>query len=382
LTYKTASHILTSHECKFFSVVCHELCDDRRLRMAASESVLDPQRFLERMTPMPETRELTASVVLCTYNGERYLRQQLDSLLSQSRLPEHIVAVDDGSTDGTWEILQAFAEQARRRGITVDALRNPDNLGFVRNFEMALQRALTDVIFVCDQDDVWHPEKLAVMHERFTADPDLLLLHSNARLVDAHRGDLGCSLFDALELGPDELQRVHDGYGFDVLLRRCIVTGATAAFRCSLLAKAVPVGNGWIHDEWLAIVASAIGKIDVVERKLIDYRQHDANQLGMRRRTLDVKVREIALSRAELLRNDAKRMESLLLRLRQLPVAVEKRLPERVQDKLDHTRFRMHITDIPRIKRIPLILKEAGIGRYRRYGAGVRSVLRDLLREG
>ena len=272
------------------------------------------------------------------------------------------------------------SQSRREQGITIDVQRNHSNLGYVRNFETALQRAGTDLIFACDQDDVWNPEKLAVMHERFAADPDLLLLHSDARLVDANLNDLGCSLFEALELGPDELQRVHDGYGFDVLLRRCIVTGATAAFRRALLADAVPFGDGWIHDEWLAIVAAAIGKIDVVERKLIDYRQHGANQLGMRRRTLDVKVKEIALSRSQLLRNDARRMGSLLQRLRQLPVAVEKHLPARVQDKLEHTRIRLHITDVSRIKRISPILKETASGRYRRYGAGIRSVLRDLLR--
>jgi glycosyltransferase involved in cell wall biosynthesis len=320
--------------------------------------------------------------VLCTYNGERYLQQQLDSLLAQSRLPEEIIAADDGSADGSWEILQAFAEQARGRGIAVEAGRNPGNLGFVRNFEMALQRARTEIIFVCDQDDIWHTDKLAVMHERFTADPRLLMLHSDARLVDASLDDLGCSLFDALELGADEARRVHDGYGFDVLLRRCIVTGATMAFRKDLLASAVPVGDGWIHDEWLAIVASAIGKIDLIERPLIDYRQHGANQLGMRRRTLDVKVKEIALSRAELLRNDARRMESLLRRLRLLPVAAAKNLPARVQDKLDHTLFRIRITEMPRAKRISPILREAAGGRYRRYGAGIRSLLRDLLRGG
>jgi glycosyltransferase involved in cell wall biosynthesis len=331
---------------------------------------------------MPETHELTTSVVLCTYNGERYLQQQLDSLLAQSRLPGRIVAVDDGSTDGTWEILQSFAALARGRGVMVEAQRNPENLGYVRNFEMALQRAGTDIIYVCDQDDVWRPDKLAVIHDRFVADPDLLMVHSDARLVDARLGDLGCSLFEALELGPGELQRVHDGYGFDVLLRRCIVTGATMAFRRDLLAAAIPFGDGWIHDEWLAIVASAIGKIDVIERPLIDYRQHDANQRGMSRRTLDVKVREIALSRAELLSNEARRMESLQQCLRLLPVAVVKNLPERVQDKLEHTRFRMHITDNARIKRISPVLKEAAGGRYGRYGAGMRSVLRDLLRGG
>jgi glycosyltransferase involved in cell wall biosynthesis len=328
------------------------------------------------------TTKLTASVVLCTYNGEKYLQQQLDSLLAQSRLPEQIVAVDDVSTDRTWEILGAFTEQARKSGITIDVQRNPHNLGYVRNFEAALQRAGTDMIFVCDQDDVWDHEKLAVMHERFAADPDLQLLHSDARLVDAKLRDLGCSLFDALEFGPDELRREHEGYGFDVLLRRSVVTGATLAFRRSLLDVAVPFGDGWIHDEWLAIVASAIGKVDVVERKLIDYRQHGANQLGMRRRTLDVKVREIGLSRAQLLRNDARRMESLLQRLCLLPVAQARQIPARVQDKLDHTRVRMHITDLARIKRISPILKEYACGRYRRYGAGVRSVLRDLMRRG
>lgn len=336
----------------------------------------------EIFTSMPEINEPTTSVVLCTYNGERYLQQQLDSLLAQSRLPGKIVAADDGSTDRSWEILQAFAEQARGRGITIDVWRNPSNLGYVRNFERALQLAGTDLIFVCDQDDVWRPDKLALIHGRFTADPALLMVHSDARLVDAHLGDLGCSLFEALELGADELQRVHDGYGFDVLLRRCIVTGATMAFRRELLAAAVPFGDGWIHDEWLAIVASAIGKIDVVERPLIDYRQHDANQRGMSRRTLDVKVREIALSRADLLCSDERRMDSLRQRLRLLPAAVEKGLPARVQDKLDHTRFRMHVTDNARIKRISLILREAASGRYRRYGAGIRSVLRDLLRGG
>ncbi|MEW6335099.1 MAG: glycosyltransferase family 2 protein [Thermodesulfobacteriota bacterium] len=331
---------------------------------------------------MPDSQELSISVVLCTYNGERYLQQQLDSLLAQSHPPGKILAADDGSTDRTQAILQAFAVQAQGRGITVEVGQNPCNLGYILNFERALQRAGADLIFVCDQDDVWHPDKLAVMSARFAADPDLLLLHSDARLVDAHLGDMGCSLFEALEVRPDEIRHLHDGRGFDVLLRRSLVTGATAAFRSGLLASAVPFGEGWIHDEWLALVAAAVGKTDVVERPLIDYRQHGANQLGMRRRTLDVKVREMALSRTALLRNDIRRMESLLERLLRSPVAVARQLPARVQDKLEHTRIRLHITNMARIQRITPILRETVSGRYRRYGAGTRSALRDLLRGG
>jgi hypothetical protein len=88
------------------------------------------------------------------------------------------------------------------------------------------------------------------------------------------------------------------------------------------------------------------------------------------------------LSRAQLLRNDERRMDSLLQRLRLLPIAADKHMPARVQDKLEHTRIRLHITDIPRIKRISPILRELSSGRYRRYGAGIRSVVRDLLRGG
>lgn len=332
------------------------------------------------MTSIPDTRPLTTSVVLCTYNGDRYLRQQLESLLAQSCLPGKIVATDDGSTDGTWPILQDFAERARARGIAVELRRNPDNLGYVGNFAAALPRAGTDLIFLCDQDDLWHPDKLAVFRDRFASDPDLLLLHSNGRLVDAQGADLSCSLFDALEVSSAELRSVHNGRAFDVLLRRSVVTGATVAFRGRLLDCAVPFGDGWIHDEWLAIVASAVGKMDVVEREMIDYRQHDANQLGMRRRSWDVKVREIALSRAELLRNDTRRMEALQQHLSRFPVARKQRFPERAQDKLEHTRVRMQMTDLPRLIRLSPILREAARGRYRRYGAGFRSVIRDLLR--
>jgi hypothetical protein len=90
----------------------------------------------------------------------------------------------------------------------------------------------------------------------------------------------------------------------------------------------------------------------------------------------------MALSRAQLLRNDAIRMGSLLERLRLLPAAVERRLLPRVQDKLDHTVIRLHVTDVPWIQRMPAILGETVSGRYRRYGAGIRSILRDLLRKG
>lgn len=124
------------------------------------------------------------SIVLCTYNGESFLREQLDSLLAQTRQPDEIVIADDASTDATWTILQGFARQASDAGIAVDLQRNPANLGYVENFTAALRRATGDLVFLSNQDDVWHPDKLRRMAEEFRQRPELGLLHTDARLVD------------------------------------------------------------------------------------------------------------------------------------------------------------------------------------------------------
>ena len=110
------------------------------------------------------------------------------------------------------------------------------------------------------------------------------MLATDARLIDANGDPLGLTAFSALRLGAGECAALHQGRGFEILLRRSLVTGATAALRRSALLTALPVGRGWIHDEWLAVVLASIGRVDIVEQPLIDYRQHANNQVGMRRR--------------------------------------------------------------------------------------------------
>src|SRR5690606_41217773 len=107
---------------------------------------------------------------------------------------------------GSGERLQACAAGARVRGVAVERQRNPANLGYVRNFERALQRARGDLVFLCDQDDVWHPEKIARMAARFLAEPELGLLHTDARLVDADGAWLGVDLLQRSEEHTSELQ--------------------------------------------------------------------------------------------------------------------------------------------------------------------------------
>jgi glycosyltransferase involved in cell wall biosynthesis len=323
---------------------------------------------------------LRLAIVMCTYNGAAYLPAQLDSLLAQTRLPDEIVISDDASTDGSMAILEAFAMKARARGVEVRVSRHASNVGFVENFSSALRQATGEVVFLCDQDDVWRADKLAVMAARFADDAQLLLLHSDARLVDAQGRSLKCSVFQALQMSASEKQAIHDGRAFDVVMRRSFVTGATAALRREAIALALPIAADWIHDEWIAAVVSAAGKMDFVDAPLIDYRQHGGNQIGARRRTLAMKWQDLIRPRGAFLASEATRLRRLEAYLLQASGFDGAARAAQVVHKRGHFERRVAIGRLPKYRRLMPVLREARAGDYARYGTGVRSMLRDLLR--
>ena len=327
--------------------------------------------------------DLRLSVVICTYNGVSYLQEQLDSLLAQGRLPDEIIVGDDGSTDGSWDLLQAFTGRARDLGVDARLTQHPVNLGYVKNFESMLRQATGDVLLLCDQDDVWRKDKLEVVGRRFEQEPSMVLLHSDARLIDAKGGSLRHGLFESLELSPYERSTVRSGGAFGVLLRRNIVTGATAAVRRDVIDAALPIGNGWIHDEWLGIVAAAIGRVDFINDSLIDYRQHGANQIGISRRTWKMRLDDMLLPRTALIDDKVLRLRTLLDRLRGIKPSLH--CPdakiESVEDAMAHFLARQKIEGARGTRVLP-IFRELLKGRYRRYGTGVRGALRDFLRRG
>jgi glycosyltransferase involved in cell wall biosynthesis len=320
------------------------------------------------------------SIVMCTYNGAAYLQPQLESLLEQTRRPDEIVFGDDGSTDATVSLLQAFALRARECDINVRFAPARENRGAAANFSATLQLASGDVLFLCDQDDVWRRDKLELMSARFAQDPQLLLLHSDARLVDSGGDSLGCSLFDVLRLTRHERQAIHEGRAFEVALRRSFVTGATAALRRQLTGLALPVGHDWMHDEWLAAVAAAIGRVDFISAPLVDYRQHENNQIGARRRTLAMKWQDLCRPRGHLLRVEAQRLQCLECFLNRMEFETGLQRAEQVGHKRAHFERRAAIGMLPRWRRLKPIAREAELGCYRSYGTGARSMLRDLLR--
>ena len=324
---------------------------------------------------------LAVSVALCTHNGARFLREQVRSICLQTLPPTQIVLSDDASRDGSVAQVRAALDAcALERPGLAPALRVIENsvaLRVTKNFEQAIRACDGELIALSDQDDVWVPDRLARMVAEFRRRPDLLLLHSDARLVDAGRKDLGQTLFHALEATPDEIARIHAGRAFDVFLRRNLVTGATAMFRRSLRAQALPMPPEWVHDEWLGIVAAAVGRVDVLEEALIDYRQHDGNQIGARRDSVAGKVRKALASRGRTHFERALKAELLLARLQALGARVAPETLEKVRGKLEHQRFRAHLPASRWARCLP-VLREAMTGRYERFGRGVRGVVRDL----
>lgn len=326
-------------------------------------------------TAMPHTAMPRTAVVLCSYDGARFLPMQLDSLRAQSVQPDAYVLSDDASSDESYALLKAFAEDLRAAGCEVVLHRNASNLGYARHFEQALQRADADILFPCDQDDVWHSRKIERMRDVFAARPELVLLHGDARLVDAGGGDLGRRLFEVLEISAHEFASMHAGRGFEVLLRRNIVTGAAMAFRRDVLRHALPVDEGWSHDEWIALNAAMHARIDTLEEVVIDYRQHGDNQIGVREKQGMQKL-GVGMDRQAFLQRAKLRGESLAVHAAGADAPVDVR--DAIEQRALHAR---HRANLPAgfAARLRAVSAEARSGRYRRFGRGWRSAIADLL---
>lgn len=298
----------------------------------------------------------------------------------QTLPPCEIVLSDDASTDNCVEIAAATVRQVclDHPGLAVDlrVIRNDSPLRVTKNFEQAATACKGDFVALSDQDDIWHPRRLELMVGELRRNADLLLLHTDARLVGPSGEDLHESLFDALEVKPFEIDWIHAGLAFDVFLRRNLVTGATTVFRRSLLAQAAPFPVEWLHDEWLAIIAASVGRVEIMEQQLIDYRQHEHNQIGARRDDFMQKVKKALAPRGSTHVQRAIKAEILLSRLL-LNDRVAPEMISKVWGKLEHQNFRADLP-VARIARLMPVLREAVTGRYEKFGRGARGVVRDL----
>jgi glycosyltransferase involved in cell wall biosynthesis len=220
------------------------------------------------------------AIVLATYNGGRYLDEQIRSLQAQDVADWRLLVRDDGSTDDTPYRLRRFASEDSR----ISVLGTDRRLGVVRNFGELLRQAHLDgaeYVFLCDQDDVWRPDKLRrslSLMSRLEAEHGHgvpLLVHSDLEVVDLELRQVHPSFLEFQGIRHEERDPLQ------VLLAQNFVTGCASLLNRALLEFALPIPDACImHDWWLAQCAAARGALGFLPEPTIRYRQHAANQIG------------------------------------------------------------------------------------------------------
>ena len=198
---------------------------------------------------------------MATYNGEKYIKEQLVSILSQLKDEDEVIVSDDNSTDNTLNVVKALDDSR------VKIYLNAKESGYTRNFENALEKSTGDIIFLADQDDVWLENKVEVLLKGLEK-YDFVV--SDCKIVDSELNILDESHF--------KLRGVKQGFVHNLLLTRYV--GACMAFKREVLQKSLPFPNSAklsAHDYWICLIAELYFEVGLVEEPLVLYRRHGEN---------------------------------------------------------------------------------------------------------
>jgi glycosyltransferase involved in cell wall biosynthesis len=317
---------------------------------------------------------------MCTYNGEAYLGDQLVSIANQTYRPDELVICDDGSTDNTVQILEEFSNSTP---LPVKVYRNEQRLGPTKNFDKAISLCTGELIFLSDQDDVWMPQKVDRLRQAIVAHPNAGYVFSDALIVGEDLSPMGYTMWQSISFIPRHGRQFEQGKQLHVLLKHNVVTGATMAFRAGLKSIVLPIPNEYVHDEWIALLASSIGMYGVfIEEPLIQYRQHPQQMIGGEKVVFTEQIKHAFLARGQSFHSLLHQEEAKYRKaLEQLTVTGQlTQVARRLFDaKIQHARVRQAIHKRPHYARFFGVSRELLTLRYRRFSGGWKSAARDLL---
>jgi glycosyltransferase involved in cell wall biosynthesis len=211
--------------------------------------------------PIPATAGLPrVSIALCVYNGAQWLPAQMDSLLAQEGVDLEIVVVDDCSTDNSRDVLRGYASRDAR----IHLHDNTTNLGHLRSFEKCMALCTAPLIAPSDQDDVWHPRKLATLVK---AIGDADMAYCNSAYIDGEGRPLGRNIADDLEV-------MHSGRDPMKYVFQNTVSGHALVVRREVFETCLPFPDDLYHDWWLAMRAAAGRGVVYVDEPLVQFRRH------------------------------------------------------------------------------------------------------------
>lgn len=212
------------------------------------------------------------SVGICTHNGEKFIAEQVESILNQSMRPDEIILTDDASGDKTVEIAENLLKDS---GITYKIVAHKTHQGILKNFSNCLDMCSGDIIFSCDQDDVWMKDKVESFLPYF--EKGCNFVYSNACVIDSNRNILEEDFWQCYGIAFDKLSKEEF---CKLLLRHCCIAGCNMAFTKELYDQIRPIPYHFLHDGWVAMCAPWYGEIGFVNKPLIEYRRHGKNTSG------------------------------------------------------------------------------------------------------
>ena len=219
------------------------------------------------------------SVALCAYNGAPYIREQLDSILDQTRTPDEIVICDDGSTDGTLEIL---SEYRNRNKDTIEIHSNKQNIGITKNFEKCIRMCSGDMIALSDQDDVWEKTKIQRQIDAMQETNAGLAFH-NTTITNRSLNKMG-DYWSSISYTPGLVEDVE--LSIRDLLKRNFISGHTMMFRSQLKDALLPIPRTWMYDYYIAILSVIISEVIDIDDCLAKHRYHEKQTTGAQLPTL------------------------------------------------------------------------------------------------
>jgi GT2 family glycosyltransferase len=313
---------------------------------------------------------------MAVYNGERFIREQLDSYLRQTRLPDELVVSDNASTDRTVEIVHAFAARAP---FPVHLFINERNLGVSQNFERTIRESSGDIIFLSDCDDVWYPDKIELMEKALLDHPQAGIAVCDADIVDGELNPSGRRMWKAAGFSARRrmVKKMAAAKAFSPIFP---ALGNCMAFQARVKPLILPFPDdpgfeiGW-HDYFIAwtVICSGTGGIALVPKPLVAYRKHGSNMSGPAP-SLIRRLREHWRARHE---RAMPFMPCLIARFECAP-KTDLVNPAIGQFAIRHWRTRYYLPE-RRLARIPLVMRELGAGRYHRFSSGLRTAVKDLL---
>ena len=222
-------------------------------------------------------------LLMATYNGEKYLKEQIESILNQTYTDFNLLICDDCSSDNTLQILEEYASKDSR----IKIFKNETNQGVIKNFENLLNKVTCKYYMFADQDDVWKNDKIEKSVKRIEETKSDLVF-CDLEVVDSKLNLLNPSYWKQKGF----YKRIVKYNGFEAMYLNNYVTGCTIIARSEKIKDIMPLPKETkylIHDYWIALMSSNLGTISFIDEPLIKYRQHENNEIGSKRKSDSIK---------------------------------------------------------------------------------------------